>query len=101
MDQCHGKTLVSSTTLGVPKILKCQLSEAPSVRRALILSFGLVTLNQMCGSSAMVAYSVTIFEKAGSSLDSNLSAIMVGAIQTLGAYVGVLLVERSGRKVVW
>lgn len=70
----------------------------PSVRRALILSFGLISLNQFCGSGTMVVYTVTIFEKAGSSLDPNLSAIIVGAIQTLGAYAGVLLIERSGRK---
>lgn len=47
----------------------------------------------------MIVYTATIFEKAGSTADPNLSAIIVGIIQTLGAYAGTLLIERSGRKV--
>lgn len=55
-------------------------------------------LNPFCGCFAMINYTATIFDKAGSNLSSNVSAMIVGFIQIVGSYCSTLLVERAGRK---
>lgn len=46
----------------------------------------------------MLNYTATIFEKAGSTLSPNMSAIIVGFIQIIGSYFSTVLVDRAGRK---
>lgn len=58
-----------------------------------------MALNQFCGCFAMLIYTATIFQKSGSNLSPNMSAIIVGVIQVIGSYVTTALVERAGRKV--
>lgn len=64
----------------------------------MFVGVGLVILNQFCGCFAMINYTATIFDKAGSTLSSNVSAMIVAFIQILGSYCSTLLVERAGRK---
>lgn len=64
-----------------------------------MIGVGLVALNQFCGCFAMVNYTATIFQEAGSDLTPNMAAIVIGAIQLVGAYFSTVLVERAGRKV--
>lgn len=59
----------------------------------------LMVLNQFCGCFAMLNYTATIFEAAGSTLSPNASAIIVGFIQIVGSYFPTLLADRAGRKV--
>uniref|UniRef100_A0A336LKQ0 CSON010693 protein n=1 Tax=Culicoides sonorensis TaxID=179676 RepID=A0A336LKQ0_CULSO len=67
-------------------------------KRALSIGVVLVILNQFCGCFAMLNYTATIFEKAGSTLSPNMSAIIVGFIQIIGSYFSTVLVDRAGRK---
>lgn len=57
-----------------------------------------MSLNQLCGIFAMLMYTATIFAESGSSLTPNMSAIVVGLIQLIGAYISTVLVDRAGRK---
>ncbi len=59
----------------------------------------LVWLNQFCGCFAMLNYTASIFAESGSNLTPNMSAIIVGIIQLIGAYMSTFLVDRAGRKV--
>lgn len=59
----------------------------------------LVWLNQFCGCFAILNYQAEIFKDSGSSLSPNMSAIVVGVIQLIGAYIATFLVDRAGRKV--
>lgn len=68
-------------------------------RKAMVIGLMLSALNQLCGCFAMINYTATIFQEAGSNLTPNSSAIVVGAIQLFGAYVSTILVDRAGRKV--
>lgn len=61
----------------------------------------LMILNQYCGCFAMINYTGTIFEQAGSSLSPNMSAIIVAFIQLLGSYASTMLVEKAGRKILY
>lgn len=69
-------------------------------KKAMLIAFVLVALNQLCGCFAMLNYTATIFAEAGSDLTPNMSAIVVGVIQLLGSCISLILVDRAGRKVV-
>lgn len=60
-----------------------------------------MALNQFCGCFAMINYTGSIFEQAGSSLSPNMSAIIVALIQLLGSYASTMLVEKAGRKILY
>lgn len=70
-----------------------------TARKALLICLMLCSLNQLCGCFAMMNYTATIFQEAGSNLAPNSSAIIVGIIQLFGAYASTILVDRAGRKV--
>lgn len=67
--------------------------------KAIIIGLVLALLDQLCGVFAMLNYTANVFEEAGSSMSANKSAIVVGAICTIGSYVSTYLVDRAGRKV--
>lgn len=67
--------------------------------KAMIIGIVLVLLNQFGGCYAMMVYTATIFEMAGSNLTPNMSAMIVAIIQFVGTIVMISLVDRIGRKV--
>lgn len=50
-------------------------------RNALVISLGLMIFQQFCGINAVIFYAAEIFRIAGSDLDPNICAIIVGAFQ--------------------
>lgn len=71
----------------------------PKARKAFMIGFALMAINQLCGCFVMINYTATIFKQSGSNLSPNMSAIIVGIIQLFGSYMSTLLVERAGRKI--
>ncbi|XP_076234757.1 facilitated trehalose transporter Tret1 [Calliopsis andreniformis] len=67
--------------------------------RAYIISYGLMIFQQLSGVNTVVFYASDIFEKAGSTLESKYSAIIVGAIQIIAVLASSLLVDRLGRRI--
>ncbi|XP_037091793.1 facilitated trehalose transporter Tret1-like [Pollicipes pollicipes] len=67
--------------------------------RPLIMSLMLMLLQQLSGINAVIFYTTDIFKDAGSSIDPNLATIIVGLVQCLSTFAGVVLVDRLGRKV--
>jgi facilitated trehalose transporter len=43
-------------------------------------------------------YSVDIFKNAGSTLDANTSAIIIGVVQALATFIACVLMDRAGRR---
>lgn len=68
-------------------------------QKALLIGVVMVSMNQLTGVVAMLSYTATIFEEAGSSIPPNMSAIIIGIIQVIGNCIATYLVDRSGRKV--
>ncbi|XP_055641728.1 facilitated trehalose transporter Tret1-like [Toxorhynchites rutilus septentrionalis] len=72
-----------------------------STKKAIMIGMVLVTLNQFSGCFALINYTAQIFADAGSDMDPNVAAIVVGAIQIGGSYVSTMVVDRCRRKVLY
>lgn len=66
--------------------------------KAILIGFALTGINLFSGTFAMINYTSTIFAASGSTLDPNISSIVVAAIQIFGVYGSTILVDRIGRK---
>ncbi|CAG7836084.1 unnamed protein product [Allacma fusca] len=64
-----------------------------------LVSLGLMFLQQMCGINPVIFYTVFIFQVAGSSVDNNLSTIVVGIVNFGATLVANVFIDRLGRKV--
>lgn len=67
-------------------------------KKSLCLGIFLVALNQFCGIFAMFNFTAMVFQESGSTFSPNVSSIVVGAIQVIGAVLCTVLVEKAGRK---
>lgn len=67
--------------------------------RAFISSLGLMLFQQFSGINAVIFYTVTIFELAGSSLNPKVAAILIGSIQVVMAYIAATIIDKAGRKI--
>lgn len=74
------------------------LFQDPANVRALIVSLGLMIFQQFSGINAVIFYSNTIFASAGSSLDPNISNIIVGVVQVIVTGIATILVDKAGRR---
>nr|XP_027215100.1 facilitated trehalose transporter Tret1-2 homolog [Penaeus vannamei] len=68
------------------------------VLRALLVIQGLFLIQNFCGFSAFMINTTRIFQDAGSSLDEELSSILVFLVQMAGNVVASLLLDRAGRR---
>jgi facilitated trehalose transporter len=67
--------------------------------RPLLISLGLMFFQQLSGINAVIFYTVSIFEKSGGSVDSNLSSIIIGLANFFATLGSNLVIDRIGRKV--
>ncbi|CAO1352409.1 unnamed protein product [Diamesa tonsa] len=68
--------------------------------KALIISAGLVSFQQLSGINVVLFYSQSIFEKTGSSMEPAIATILVGIVQVLASGCTPLIVDRLGRKLI-
>ena len=67
--------------------------------KPLIIASGLMACQQLSGINEVLFYLSEVFIKAGSDLDSGLSAFIVTLAQMLATGVAVLIVEKLGRRI--
>ncbi|KAJ8879146.1 hypothetical protein PR048_019752 [Dryococelus australis] len=67
--------------------------------KGLVVSVGLLSLQQMSGVNTATFYTTIIFKEAGSTLSPSHATIIVGACQVVFTLVSGLVVDRLGRKV--
>lgn len=65
----------------------------------MLISPFLMGVSQFSGSFAISNYAVTIFKETGSTIDPNISTIVMGIIQVFGTYSASQLIDKVGRKV--
>lgn len=80
---------------------KLKISEfvTPTALKAMLISPFLMAVSQFSGSFAISNYAVSIFKQTGSTLDPNMSSIVMGIIQVIGTYSASQLMDKVGRKV--
>ncbi|VVC90510.1 unnamed protein product [Leptidea sinapis] len=76
----------------------CDLISEATNRKALWITLGVFTIQQLCGSAAVVAYAQVIFAVTESHIESHHESIMLGCVQVATCCLSVLLVDRLGRK---
>merc|ERR1712071_186224 len=92
------KATVKKSTGASSKIQPRELLKG-SVLKPLLLSMGLMLLQQFCGINSIIYFTVFIFDKAGSSIDKNISTIIVGIVQLVATLGSMFLVDRAGRRI--
>ncbi|XP_017044285.1 facilitated trehalose transporter Tret1-2 homolog isoform X2 [Drosophila ficusphila] len=68
-------------------------------RNGLVISVLLMVFQQFSGINAVIFYTDSIFQSAGSSLDPSICSIIVGVVQVIMTLTSSLLIEKSGRKI--
>ncbi|KAK2718109.1 hypothetical protein QYM36_006780 [Artemia franciscana] len=67
--------------------------------KPLFLSLILMFFQQFSGINAIIFHAGTIFKASGSSIDNNISAIVVGAVQFVFTTAAMIIVDKSGRRI--
>jgi len=70
----------------------------PQVLKPFLISLAMMFFLMMSGFNVMVFYVVTIFETSGSSLDPNLSSVVVGSVLLISCFIALAIVSQLGRK---
>lgn len=60
-----------------------------------------ISMRQFCGVFPIINYASSVFGSTGSNLTKNTSTIILGCIQVTGSLLAAILVERSGRKILY
>lgn len=90
------KEMASNNTRSMS--LKEMLRDPPT-RKGLIIALTICTVQQAAGITPILTYTVVIFQLGGSDLSPSIAAIIVGALQIVGAIIGTLLMDKAGRKI--
>ncbi|KAK4011374.1 hypothetical protein OUZ56_020488 [Daphnia magna] len=76
------------------------LTSGPVVK-PLAISLSIMLFQQTTGINAIVFYTVSIFQTAGSSMDGTYATIIVGAVQLIFTVASGFLVDRCGRRMLY
>lgn len=67
-------------------------------RRAVFIAYGLRTIQQFAGTTALTFYCKTIFEESGDVLSSKVSSLIYFSLQLIVAFCMIFIVDLVGRK---
>lgn len=73
----------------------------PELYKPIALSIGLVFFQQFSGISALMSYTVEIFERAESSVDPSIAAAIVAGVQVIATVIAGVLVDKVGRTLLY
>ncbi|KAH8354983.1 hypothetical protein KR093_003276, partial [Drosophila rubida] len=66
--------------------------------RAVSIAVALMVFQQLSGINAVIFYTVMIFDLSGSTIDSHLSAIIVGVVNFMATLIATFIIDLAGRK---
>ncbi|UAK26080.1 sugar porter family MFS transporter [Sphingomonas nostoxanthinifaciens] len=99
MDQARARSEIDAVRAGLGASVGG--GEALSWRRhrkPILLAFMVAAFNQLSGINALLYYLNDIFAKAGGSLSPDVQAIIIGVVNAIFTMVGMLLIDRLGRR---
>lgn len=74
------------------------ISATSSSIKALTIGPILMAISQFTGAFTMMNYAGTIFKESGSTIDPNVSSIVLGLVQICGSIFCIAVVDKVGRK---
>lgn len=74
------------------------LFKVPNLRNGLVVSLGLIILQQFAGINAVLSFMGQIFDASGSDMSTYMSTILIGLIQVASTILTSATVEKLGRK---
>ncbi|XP_073816963.1 facilitated trehalose transporter Tret1-like isoform X1 [Musca autumnalis] len=86
----------SNATKGSPM----DLFKLPGNRKALLITTGLLILQQLSGINAVQINSQSIFADAGSTLDPAIATILIGTVQVGSSIIIPIIADRVGRRII-
>ncbi|KAG7201532.1 hypothetical protein KM043_004283 [Ampulex compressa] len=93
VEKIHVESERNSTQGAMSEILK------KNHFKPLLISLGLMFFQQLSGINAVIFYTVRIFKDAGSSVDENVSTIIVGIVNFISTFVAAAIIDKLGRKI--
>lgn len=69
-----------------------------SSQKAMMISFGLMFFQQMCGINAVIFYTATIFGEANNAISPEISTIIVGVMQVIATFIATMTLDKLGRR---
>ncbi|KAK4875749.1 hypothetical protein RN001_012171 [Aquatica leii] len=69
------------------------------LNRALLLSAGLVTFQQLSGINVVIFYTQNIFAATGSAIPAEICAIITGAIHVMSTLITPILADKIGKRI--
>lgn len=89
----HNESERHASSNGLVQLMKkCNL-------KPLSISLGLMLFQQLSGINAVIFYAVEIFKGSGSTLNSNVSSMLIAVVNFAATFIATLLIDRFGRKV--
>ncbi|KAF5278490.1 hypothetical protein FQA39_LY05979 [Lamprigera yunnana] len=67
-------------------------------RKGMITALGLMVCQQLSGINAVIFYTVTIFESAGTNFSSDIAAIIVAIVQFIAGYTAAMIIDKRPRR---
>lgn len=67
-------------------------------RRPIMLAFMVAAFNQLSGINALLYYLNDIFGAAGGSLSADVQAVIIGIVNGIFTFAGLMLIDRLGRR---
>lgn len=75
-----------------------ELITSPVSRKAMLVTLGLMTFQQLSGVNAVIFYTESIFKSAVNGLSAGPSTVIFGTVQVTVTALAAILVERLGRR---
>ncbi|KAL4702943.1 hypothetical protein ACJJTC_008721 [Scirpophaga incertulas] len=66
---------------------------------AIAISLGLMIFQQFSGINAVIFYAANIFQMSGSSINENVSSIIIGIVNFVATFIATGLIDKLGRKI--
>ncbi|XP_011881165.1 PREDICTED: facilitated trehalose transporter Tret1 isoform X2 [Vollenhovia emeryi] len=73
--------------------------KSKATKKGFVIAYGLMLFQQMSGVNSIIFYASAIFTRSGASIEPNVAAIIVGAVQVVSVFLGTLVVDRLGRRI--
>ncbi|XP_047359964.1 facilitated trehalose transporter Tret1-like [Vespa velutina] len=81
------------------KVSFLSLLKSKACKKAILISYGLMTFQQLSGVNVVAFYIGFIFDKAGGFLGPKEATIIVGVIAITMVFISILTVDRLGRRI--